>query len=384
MAQYDFTVRAKDETGAFSDRTFNIEVQNNLVDKFVFNSGTDIYTSIDGTSWTKRGGQGYSNGRVYYVNGWWLVTDGNYIYRRSRDGINWIHNTYDDITFVGLDASFDPYLDSMYAYIHEEHLVNPTIINGYAYLWIGSLYGFGSTTASGNLLVKTKDFLEYEVVNYNGITQTQAVADGIAAKFGNTGIAFNETYCSNIIKKDDMFYMTSATYVLRSSDLSSWEHIGTNTAFNYGYLMNLNGIVVSMSNTSTLVRPSGAHQTKVMFSTDMVSWTTSITTPYAGSGYNGGVPMYNNGYFYAVDDLTRYGEFNISSDLQTWTTSQLVDGNLTDLGEFQNFVYEGEIYFVANATSASAALWAHDPVTGVNTLLSNLPAAPSGNIGYLR
>lgn len=35
MATYDFTVRAEDETGAFADRTFSIEVKNDLVERFV-------------------------------------------------------------------------------------------------------------------------------------------------------------------------------------------------------------------------------------------------------------------------------------------------------------------------------------------------------------
>ena len=58
MATYNFTVRAQDETGAFSDRDFSIQVRNNLVDRLYAINDDNGYASIDGINWTERTGRG--------------------------------------------------------------------------------------------------------------------------------------------------------------------------------------------------------------------------------------------------------------------------------------------------------------------------------------
>lgn len=56
MATYNFTVRAQDETGAFSDRDFSIQVRNNLVDRLLAVNDTNAYASVDGSEWVERAG----------------------------------------------------------------------------------------------------------------------------------------------------------------------------------------------------------------------------------------------------------------------------------------------------------------------------------------
>jgi len=99
MATYDFTVRAQDETGAFSDRDFSIQVRNNLVDRILAIDANNAYASVDGTTWTERTGKGGE----WCINllGKWIVctTAYNYndgyrsncgtVYRLSEDTINW-------------------------------------------------------------------------------------------------------------------------------------------------------------------------------------------------------------------------------------------------------------------------------------------------------
>lgn len=102
MATYDFTVRAQDETGAFSDRDFSIQVRNNLVDRILAIDSNNAYASVDGTTWTERTGKGGEWCRN--LLGKWIVctyaySDGSTQvarcgrdYRLSEDTINWTEN----------------------------------------------------------------------------------------------------------------------------------------------------------------------------------------------------------------------------------------------------------------------------------------------------
>ena len=99
MATYDFTVRAQDETGAFSDRDFSIQVRNNLVDRILAINSANAYASVDGTTWTERTGKGGHWCRN--LLGKWIVCTDAYngydyyrsnlgtVYRLSDDTINW-------------------------------------------------------------------------------------------------------------------------------------------------------------------------------------------------------------------------------------------------------------------------------------------------------
>ena len=87
MATYNFTVRAEDDRGAFSDRTFSIQVQNNLVDRMLVVNPTDAYSSVDGVNFTKRTGMG--GYYAHYLLNQWVVVNSVDAYRISKDTINW-------------------------------------------------------------------------------------------------------------------------------------------------------------------------------------------------------------------------------------------------------------------------------------------------------
>lgn len=87
MTIFNFTLRAEDDRGAFSDRQFSIKVRNTLVDRYMVVDGTHAYTSLDMVNWTERpdmGGVGCA-----YGGGNWMVWQGDNRYRMSPDGINW-------------------------------------------------------------------------------------------------------------------------------------------------------------------------------------------------------------------------------------------------------------------------------------------------------
>lgn len=142
MATYDFTVRAEDETGAFADRTFSIEVKNDLVERFVAVDNNHAYSSVDGVNWTTRTGQGGHT--VKRVGNYWIVGNnngypsilGNQI-RLSFDAVNWTQKT----------------LPSSHTSANSFHF-----INGW-YYFLGT-----AATTLHNTIWKTQDFIDYSVV----------------------------------------------------------------------------------------------------------------------------------------------------------------------------------------------------------------------------
>lgn len=99
MTTFNFTVRAEDDQGAFSDREFSIKVRNTMVDRYMLVDATDAYTSVDMVTWTKRA----LNGGQTVVRGGntWFITQvqsraigGTPLqYRTSTDGVNFTNRT---------------------------------------------------------------------------------------------------------------------------------------------------------------------------------------------------------------------------------------------------------------------------------------------------
>lgn len=97
MPLYNFTVRARDNAGAFSDRDFSINVRNTITDRHIVSAanGEASYSSVDGVNWTMRPG---AMGRfTAYGAGKWVSygtgTHGAQTYYSSNDAINWISHT---------------------------------------------------------------------------------------------------------------------------------------------------------------------------------------------------------------------------------------------------------------------------------------------------
>lgn len=93
MPNYDFTVRATDNLGAYSDRTFTISVKNTNVERFCVVGDAGLIHSPTGAggSWiTEAGVTGVG---VNYGNGQWVVWDGATTIRTSFDAVNWASYT---------------------------------------------------------------------------------------------------------------------------------------------------------------------------------------------------------------------------------------------------------------------------------------------------
>jgi len=105
MAVYHFTVRATDSAGAFSDRTFAIQVNNTLMDRFVVVGTAGLARSPNGEdgSWVYE--PGLSGNAVVHGNGRWIVYNTNSkTIHTSPDAVNWSTYTLDvdGLTFTGI------------------------------------------------------------------------------------------------------------------------------------------------------------------------------------------------------------------------------------------------------------------------------------------
>lgn len=260
MATYNFTVRAEDETGAFSDRDFAIEVRNTVVEKFIAISSVHAFTSIDGINWTERSGQG--GDLVMRTGEYWIITQKshNSYYclpeiKISKDGINW--NTH--------------YLPTGFNYTSAQ-----------SFVYVNGEYYFLTTKGGGNptVLYKTVDFIKFDLVvdfkvagfnsyshpasNYGSPINMILDDDGKTllhyTGYSNGGIAnqgiiaFNtETKVPTLYRESLMNFPSVSTFV---------SHPYTN-----GYLMKVNGAYVMIGNPR-----SSSYRYQPMFSFDLLNW----------------------------------------------------------------------------------------------------------------
>ncbi|RYE96537.1 MAG: hypothetical protein EOO77_40780 [Oxalobacteraceae bacterium] len=105
MATYNFTIRATDNAGAYSDRAFNLTVNNTIYDRFIAVGNTGLIRSPDSVTWTYE--SGLTGTAVIYGGGRWLVynaSSSNLTMRTSADGTSW--STYTP-TFSGAGATIN-------------------------------------------------------------------------------------------------------------------------------------------------------------------------------------------------------------------------------------------------------------------------------------
>lgn len=395
MAQYDFTVRAEDETGAFSDRTFNIEVQNNLVDKFAYSDGTDIYSSIDGVNWTQRIGKGSQLDDLFYENGYWVGIDSDQTERTSKDCINWVeHNG--SMAISNLHSSFDGKILS-FNYEYQ----NRTTINGWTYVTLRNILidGIGGSAIIPECpLARTQDFVNFEIMQYDQNTTYNDVFDGYGVFTGNlqtTGVVFTNQYTSNIVFFNDYYIMASDDGNLyRSTSLSGgWELLSsglTSEINNFNKLMNINGILVLASSNSTSNAKSS--NAKLSTSTDGVNWTVvhsktaSVSSSYPTSyTTENNYFFYVNGYFIIHDSISDPNqlEFKVSKDLVNWVDSDL--NFWFNRISMSGIEYKGQIYMCARKGEVTDLVIYDVDDTGLSSgIRSYLPTAPSTNMAVIK
>lgn len=100
MAEYDFTIRATDNRGAYSDRTFTIEVRNTNVERYVVLASNGAYHSPTGLPGTWKQESNVIARALAYGDGKWVAygtqfpqsADVNQSFFVSSDATNWTRN----------------------------------------------------------------------------------------------------------------------------------------------------------------------------------------------------------------------------------------------------------------------------------------------------
>lgn len=263
MATYDFTVRAQDETGAFSDRDFSIQVRNNLVDRILAIDSNNAYASVDGTTWTERTGKGGD----WCINllGKWIVCTYAYSYgdsyrahcgrdyRISDDTINWTEGLkfwlsndapeYDEqgneVTPAGplYHLEFYPTRDQ-FSVINGK-IVIPSIVNGKLCIVYSTdainWYAYESTQPS-------------DASNMMGITE-DALYESSSLSYTSDWYARSRHGLSNIVMHNGKYTMinnhTNTFYI--SDDLIDWEMVNISNKSDLG---NMN-VAISRTGSST-------------------------------------------------------------------------------------------------------------------------------------
>lgn len=300
MATYNFTVRAKDESGAFSDRDFSIQVKNNLIDRMMLVATDHVYTSPDGITFTQRDGKGGIFGGCYLDK--WFVQTGTQTYRTSSDTINWNENNTMTISdgkgVIANNTAFA--LDTSY---REEHIVEHN----------KKLYALASTASTKPFLVSTTDLITWELV----LPTNQVTVH-------NTVLGYNSPV---VVNSSEVGYVYSN--ILVDGDDLVWFDSRNKMFVKYN----------TISNTTTVVNPTLAHATFGNTTTD-VGYPTNVY--WFLQKVNGVyvVCMVKNTLqkmWYSVD--------LVNFNLATVNTTSSVSG-AQNLSKPRTFYHNGVMYFV--------------------------------------
>lgn len=170
MAEFNFTIRATDTAGAFSDRDFSINVRNTIAEQFVATTiSGNIMTSVDGINWNFQLGKlaaGYNYGDVINANGVWLIQKNANTYLRSVDAINWVEHSwptnYSNVSTSVYNLSKFAYGDGKIAIVlrHTDPSTSAstlrfmTSVDGITWDDVSTLTFADSNDVSGNLFCK--------------------------------------------------------------------------------------------------------------------------------------------------------------------------------------------------------------------------------------
>lgn len=328
MADFNFTVRATDDLGAFSERDFSITVNNTMVTQYILsNTQGHIATSVDGVNWTwqlnmhtpSQGG-----GKVINGNGFWLLTKNRTQYYRSTDGLNWtlydlpLANTYftheslgqiyyntkfvygeGKIAFLGFRIAGST---RYYDFISTEDGItwsaiaalntSTSSISLNFYLFFNQLeYGNGTWFINYNRTTANNQ-LGYRSVD-GGVTWQPAWLTGNYSNFayGTSRVSFMNGMW--------MAASTGATYLL-SNDTISWSEFSTPTTISKNYAFSnalyANGRIISFpemyantSLTTTFTGVPAAH-----LSVDGINWTVAEGKSPIGFGSSTAYHAYSN------------------------------------------------------------------------------------------
>jgi len=311
MADFNFTVRATDDLGAFSERSFSVTVNNTMVTQYMVSTAQGhLATSVDGINWTYQLNMfnpSQGGGRIINANGFWLVTKNNTEYLRSTDGLNWTtHRLPTSHTFVG-DTSWHPTFKHKFAYAQGKiAMISFGVPAGFGVpvpTFLSTEDGLTWTTGgritdgSNNGASATYYFYNYQLEYGNGIwyapTNMYNGSGYLGAKSIDGGAtwtpigytATNNSYgFTNVSFMNGLWFASTKTrsYFI-SNDLVSWTEIPAPASWSTYYMFSnalyVNGRIISFPEawdaTNAGSTPSGTKFPKAQISVDAINWTSA-------------------------------------------------------------------------------------------------------------
>lgn len=373
MATYNFTVRAKDESGAFSDRDFSIQVKNNLIDRMMLVASDHVYTSPDGITFTQRDGKGGQHGGCYLDK--WFVQTGVSTYRTSSDTINWNENNSMTISdgkgVITNDTAFR--LDTTY---REEHIVEHN----------KKLYALAYSASAKPFLVSTTDLITWELVlptNYAGAHNTLlGFTAPVAVTSGETGYV----YSNILVDGDDLVWFDSrnkmfvkyntisntTTVVTPTLAHTTFGDTSTDVGANngiYWFLQKVNGVYVVCMVKNALQ--------KMWYSVDLVNFnlaTVNTTANISGAGlYSKPRTFYHNGVMYFVTP---------SLVVYATTPTELKAISVTGQHVYYSVdIFKGKFYQIDRPSASTKYIRVGDDLrAAMNTGTTNITSAQAATI----
>jgi hypothetical protein len=297
MSSYNFTVRAKDESGAFSDREFSIQVKNNLIDRMVLINNENLYTSPDGVNFTTRLDKGGVFGGCW-LDKWVVFTDNNK-YRISSDTISWHENNSIVIS--------DPTLgNNILYYIHTNNQNSHFIEHD------GKLYVWVRTGHARPIMVMTEDLITWQLVKPvsfsvtnpfitppSGINLLPWVNDDGVLQLSNTIVDGDSLLTFDSVNKAFIKYdilNNTSEYIIPTLNTQTFGTGNNGSLENAWFLQKVNGVyVVCFMNSGRQV---------LWYSSDLRSFNKSTTelvlTNTSNVSNSKRVSMYHNGTMYFI------------------------------------------------------------------------------------
>lgn len=328
MTEFNFTVRATDNLGAFADREFSINVRNTIVDRWVATvNGGSVITSPDGINWTYQqniitgsnawsgtSGQTASRGQVCHFNGKWFINAATHIVT-STDAKTWTSTPFPTINFSG--QVYTPiltqlnYMNPNWAKSTSNIGIVVTVLSSNVNIYRSVLFmssdGVNWTekwvqtdNVSGSILPQSSRVIYGNgkwVISANRRTLTSGQTVGyVSSDEGDTWLPV--TIPTSSFAGGDITFINGKWILPRndvqayyiSDDLVNWSYqtystpIQTNFRFfdwNYG-----NGVISVFPDLLTNV--SGSGWNRVYSSVDLVNWTETTLPTYPVGNFGSG------------------------------------------------------------------------------------------------
>lgn len=373
MATYNFTVRAKDESGAFSDRDFSIQVKNNLIDRMMLVASDHVYTSPDGITFTQRDGKGGTFGGCYLDK--WFVQTGVSTYRTSPDTINWNENNTMTISdgkgVIADDTTFA--LNTQY---REEHIVEHN----------KKLYALAYSASTEPFLVSTTDLITWELVLPTNYDTSHNTLLGYSSPVIVTAVEAGFIYSNILVDGDDLVWFDSRNKMfVKYNTISNTTtvvnptlahatfgdtatDVGTQNTI-YWFLQKVNGVYV-------VCMVKGGLQ-KMWYSVDLVNFNLATVNTTAAVSYSEiySKPrtFYHNGVMYFV-----------TPSLVVYATTPTELKSIASTGQSAYYsvdIFKGKFYQIDRPSASTKYIRVGDDIrTTLNVGTTNITSTQAGTI----